>query len=249
MTTNTATNTALGAAVETILTARDGLLVPIGVTPSGEPLIVDLRRHPHLMLAGFAGAGKSTLLRQMVDALELQLGRDGKVLLAEGIRVGVDEAIAEVHGELLRRQHERTSNAARGPVVLCIDDFGVYAEHHQSLETLTMLRRIVNTGRASDVHLLLATQAVTGISGALLMSMSTRIVLGPVGTEHRRLFSEPEWSLVTEAGDRIGSGETGAGLLVDPEGQPATFTPLDDAGSAFTIAAVTVRHRRTRTAR
>lgn len=71
----------------------------------------------------------------MAAALERQVGSNGKVLLVEGIYVGPDDFIAEVHEELLRRRMERTPDPERGPIALCIDDFGVYAEHRMSPKT------------------------------------------------------------------------------------------------------------------
>lgn len=247
MSTNTQT-AAFAATVEKILTSPDDLLAPVGVT-NGEPLVVDLRRSPNVLLAGFAGSGKSTLLRLIAGALELQVGRTGSVVFTEGIGVGMDEAITEVHDELLCRERERTPNEERGPVALCIDDFGVWSEHSPSPESLAMLRRIALTGRGHDVHLVLATQSVTGISTDLLTAMSTRIVLGRVGTEYRRLLSESEWPGVVEAADRVGSGALGEGVLVDAEGQPTAFAPLDPTGESFAAAAATVRLRPTRNAR
>ncbi|EUA41781.1 ftsK/SpoIIIE family protein [Mycobacterium avium subsp. avium 2285 (R)] len=206
-----------------MITNNGILLVPVGSTPDGVQITADLRRHPNLMLAGNAGCGKSTLLRQMAGALERQVGSNGKVLLVEGIYVGPDDFITEVHEELLRRRMERTPDPERGPIALCIDDFGVYAEHRMSPETLNMLRRIANTGRASDVHLLLAAESTVGINTDLLMNMSTRIVLGKVARHVGRLFSEVEWpDVVAESakGDRF------SGVFIGPNGQPTAFTPL-----------------------
>ncbi|SIG31785.1 FtsK/SpoIIIE domain-containing protein [Mycobacteroides abscessus] len=199
------------------------LTVPIGSTPDGDPIAADLRRHPNLMLAGNAGCGKSTLLRQMAGALERQVGSNGKVLLVEGIYAGVDDFIAEVYEELLRSQSERTPDPERGPVVLCIDDFGVYAEHRMPPETLTMLRRIANTGRASDVHLLLATQSTVGINTDLLMAMSARIVMGTVTRHVGRMFSDVQW---LDVAAEAAKGDRFSGLFVGSDGQPTAFTPL-----------------------
>ncbi|WP_124712878.1 hypothetical protein [Mycolicibacterium nivoides] len=201
------------------------LTVPIGSTPDGDPIAVDLRRHPNLTLAGNAGCGKSTLLRQMAGALERQVGSNGKVLLVEGIYAGVEDFIAEVHDELRHRRSERNPDPERGPIALCIDDFGVYAEHRMPPEILTLLRHIANTGRVSDVHLLLATQAVIGISGALLASMSNRIVLGKVTRHIGRMFSNVQWpDVVAEA--ESAKGDRFSGVFIGSDGQPVAFTPL-----------------------
>lgn len=198
------------------------LTVPIGSTPDGDPIAADLRRHPNLMLAGNAGCGKSTLLRQMASALERQVGSNGKVLLVEGIYAGVDDFIAEVYEELLRSQSERTPdpNEDRSSSASMTS---VSTPSTACPETLTMLRRIANTGRASDVHLLLATQSTVGINTDLLMAMSARIVMGTVTRHVGRMFSDVQW---LDVAAEAAKGDRFSGLFVGSDGQPTAFTPL-----------------------
>ncbi|WP_083420720.1 FtsK/SpoIIIE domain-containing protein, partial [Mycolicibacterium llatzerense] len=137
---------------ESLIAARDGVLVPVGVTQEGRPLMLDLRRRPHLLLTGTSGAGKSTLFRLMLRALQVQLGVGGTLILADGkgadmVAVYGDDigqqlsvedasihrAIAYLHDELLRRKRIYKQLVARGlpdkfPVlILCFDEFGAWA--------------------------------------------------------------------------------------------------------------------------
>ncbi|WP_157625851.1 FtsK/SpoIIIE domain-containing protein [Mycobacterium sp. 155] len=137
---------------EALLAARDGILVPVGVTQEGRPLMLDLRRRPHLLLTGTSGAGKSTLFRLMLRALQLQLGVGGTLILADGkgadmVAVygegigqnlsvedaSIHRAIAYLHDELLRRKRIYKKLVARRLpdkfplLVLCFDEFGAWA--------------------------------------------------------------------------------------------------------------------------
>lgn len=132
--------------------AKEGVLVPVGVTRDGRPLMLDLRRRPHLLLTGTSGAGKSTLFRLMLAALQLQLGPGGTLILADGkgadmVAVygegigqqlsvedaSIHRAIAYLNDELLRRKRIYKQLVARGlpdkfPVlILCFDEFGAWA--------------------------------------------------------------------------------------------------------------------------
>lgn len=137
---------------ESLIAARNGVLVPVGVTRDGRPLMLDLRRRPHLLLTGTSGAGKSTLFRLMLAALQLQLGPGGTLILADGkgadmVAVygegigqqlsvedaSIHRAIAYLNDELLRRKRIYKQLVARGlpdkfPVlILCFDEFGAWA--------------------------------------------------------------------------------------------------------------------------
>ncbi|MFV1360721.1 FtsK/SpoIIIE domain-containing protein [Mycolicibacterium fortuitum] len=137
---------------EALYAAREGVLVPIGVDRGGKPLMLDIRRRPHMLITGTSGAGKSTALRLILRALQLQLGTGGMLLLADGkgadmrpvyaANVGqnlsvedasIHRAIAYVHDEMERRKRIYKQLIARGlpenfPVlILCIDELGAWA--------------------------------------------------------------------------------------------------------------------------
>lgn len=137
---------------ESLIAARDGILLPVGVTRDGKPLMIDLRRRPHLLLTGTSGAGKSTLFKLMLSGVQVQLGPLGKMLLTDakgadmrqvyGAGVGqnlsvetasIHRAITYAYDEMERRKVIYKRLVGRGlpdkfPVlILCIDEFGAFA--------------------------------------------------------------------------------------------------------------------------
>lgn len=52
----------------------DGLWIPVGVSPSGQTVFLDLSTLPHLLLAGASGAGKTMLMVTALLALVMRLG-------------------------------------------------------------------------------------------------------------------------------------------------------------------------------
>ncbi|SIN36472.1 FtsK/SpoIIIE domain-containing protein [Mycobacteroides abscessus] len=137
---------------ESLIAARDGVLLPVGVTRDGKPLMIDLRRRPHLLLSGTSGAGKSTLFQLMLRAVQVQLGPLGKMLLTDakgadmrqvyGAGVGqnlsvetasIHRAITYAYDEMERRKVIYKRLIGRGlpdkfPVlIICIDEFGAFA--------------------------------------------------------------------------------------------------------------------------
>lgn len=205
-----------------MITNNDTLTVPVGVTPDGEQLTVDLRRNTSVLVAGIAGSGKSTLLRRMRGALEPQLDA-GLLFHAEGIRANADDVILAARDERRRRMRERRIDDS--PAVLLVDDFGVMCiGRDRSDESVRAIEEIAVKGRAAGVHLVLATQGTEGLSGRLLMNMSTRVVLGRAAHPISRLLSEQERELLADTGiNPIGPGD---GVLIGTDGHPVAFTAL-----------------------
>lgn len=203
-------------------TNNDTLTVPAGVTPDGETLTVDLRRNHAVLVAGIAGSGKSTLLRRMREALEPQL--DAALLFhAEGIRANADAVILAARDELRRRLHSQADDAA--PAALVIDDCGVMCiGRDRSDETVRAVAEISIKGRAAGVHMVLATQGTEGLSGALRMNMSTRILVGRAAHPISLIFSDLERELIADIG--ISPAGPGDGVLIGVDGQPVPFTAL-----------------------
>lgn len=196
-----------------MITNTDTLAVPVGVTPNGEPLTVDLRRDHAVLIAWAAGSGKTVLLRRMREALVRQID-DVRLFHAEGIRPNANAVILAVYEELQQRLRE-PSRIDDGPVVLLVDDFGVLCiGRDRGDELVQAIEEIAVKGRAADVHLVLATQGTEGLSGALLMNMSTRIVLGRLAHPISRIFSSRERELIEATTGT--STHRGDGVLVDP---------------------------------
>lgn len=199
------------------------LTVPVGVTSDGNPVAVDLRRNFAVLVAGIAGSGKSEMLCRMRYALERQLDTD-HLFHAQGIRAGADAVILAARDERRRRMRERRIDDS--PAVLLVDDFGVMCiGRDRSDELVRAIEEIAVKGRAAGVHLVLATQGTEGLGRALLMNLSTRIVVGrlvhPVTTN---VFSDGERELIADAGiTHIGRG---GGVLIGTDGRPTPFAAL-----------------------
>ncbi|SIF25794.1 FtsK/SpoIIIE domain-containing protein [Mycobacteroides abscessus] len=137
---------------ESLIAARDGVLIPFGVDRSGKPLMLDMRKRPHFLITGTSGAGKSTVLRLILRALQMQLGRGGVILLGDGKQAdmvtvyeagvgqnlsvenaSIHRAIAYVHDELERRKKMYKQLVGRKLpqnfplLILCIDELGAWA--------------------------------------------------------------------------------------------------------------------------
>jgi S-DNA-T family DNA segregation ATPase FtsK/SpoIIIE len=52
---------------------KDGLRIPLGVTPEGESVVIDLCVQPHIAIAGATGSGKTMLMVTSLAALVSQL--------------------------------------------------------------------------------------------------------------------------------------------------------------------------------
>ncbi|SIN36461.1 ATP-binding protein [Mycobacteroides abscessus] len=198
------------------------LTVPVGVTPDGETVTVDLCRNAAVLVAGIAGSGKTTMLTLMRSALERQLDTD-HLFHAEGIRATADGVILAAHDEMRHRRQNRVDDAA--PAVLLVDDYGVLCiGRDRSDELVRAIEEIAVKGRAAGVHLIIATQGREGLSGALLMNMSTRVVLGRAAHPITHVFSDLERELIADAD--INSAGPGSGVLVGTDGRPTPFTSL-----------------------
>lgn len=205
-----------------MITNNDTLTVPVGVTPDGETITTDLRRNSAVLVAGIAGSGKTEMLRRMRYALERQI--DTALLFhAEGIRANAGDVILAARDELRRRMRERRIDDS--PAVLAVDDYGVLCiGRDRGDQTVRAVEEISIKGRAVGVHLVLATQGHEGLSGALLMNMSTRIVVGRLVRPITRVFSDGERELITDAD--INSAGPGDGVLIGADGNPVAFTSL-----------------------
>lgn len=189
------------------MTVTTSPTVPIGHTRDGEPVTVDLTRGP-LLIAGSAGSGKSELLRRILAP------QSAPVLLfhADGTRSGVASVTAAGHAEMLRREPD--PERATVPALVIVD--------LPTPEIGPQLRDIALRGRGAGVHLIVATQSLVSIDGALVTQFAHRIVLGRPSVYLRRAFSEPEWEQVKAAA----AGERFSGVLVDADGELTPFAGL-----------------------
>jgi S-DNA-T family DNA segregation ATPase FtsK/SpoIIIE len=234
----------------------------IGRDVSGAPIVADLARMPHLLIAGATGTGKSVALNAllasmlarggpdrfrlvMIDAKRVELAAyAGIAHLARPIATEVAEAeaslayllgIMESRYELLQRHGARSVGDLVRPVpryVVVVDEL---ADLVMSSKTIgESLVRLAQKSRAAGIHLVLATQrpSTDVISGLLKANVPARIALAVASNVDSRV-------ILDEAGaeDLLGRGD----MLYKP---PWLLEPVRVQGAMVTdaeIAAIVAR--------
>lgn len=217
--------------------ARSRLKLPIvlGRDVSGRPVVVDLARMPHLLIAGATGAGKSVCLNAVITCLLLQMTPDElRLVMIDPKRVelssynGIPHLQSPVVTEmdrvvgLLRKaveEMERRYDLLQRLGVRNLDGYHQRCQREARLERLPylvlivdeladlmmtapeevegQLCRLAQMGRATGIHLILATQrpsvdVVTGlikanfpsrIAFAVSSQIDSRVILDSPGAE------------------------------------------------------------------
>ncbi|WP_430784654.1 type VII secretion protein EccCb [Actinoplanes sp. G11-F43] len=158
---------------------RDRLRVPIGTTPDGEPVELDLTEGPHGLIIGATGSGKSELLRTVIAGLAVTHApsdlnfflidfRGGETfdpaggLPHTGAVAGhliadlpeIERVRAALAGELHRRRDPR--GGPRPRLLVAVEDFTDLLETRPDLVDLFL--EIARDGADLGVHLLLSGQ-------------------------------------------------------------------------------------------
>ncbi len=191
---------------------KSKLAFPLGKGSGGEPVVADLARMPHLLVAGSTGSGKSVFINSLITSLITRATpEDLRFVMIDPKRVeltiynGIPHLITPViidtpkvvnalhwmvqqmeeRLELLAREgarditsyNEKTGDERRMPyLVLIVDELadlmmtaGKAVEHG--------LVRLAQMGRATGIHLVVATQrpSVNVITGLIKANFPTRI--------------------------------------------------------------------------
>ncbi len=212
--------------------AAGGLPVALGQATAGEPVIIDLLKMPHLLIAGATGSGKSVCINTILASILLsQRPDDVRLMLVDPKRVeltpynGVphlvtpvvvdpDRVVRLLRGaiqEMLRRYqllegagvrnvqaYNRSAKATEHMpyLVICIDELADLMMT-SAFEVEQGICRLAQLGRATGIHLVVATQrpsvdVVTGlikanfpsrISFAVASQVDSRTILDAVGAE------------------------------------------------------------------
>ena len=212
--------------------AGGGLPVVLGQATAGEPVIIDLLKMPHLLIAGATGSGKSVCINTILASILLsQRPDDVRLMLVDPKRVeltpynGVphlvtpvvvdpDRVVRLLRGavqEMLRRYqllegagvrnvqaYNRSAKATEHIpyLVICIDELADLMMT-SAFEVEQGICRLAQLGRATGIHLVVATQrpsvdVVTGlikanfpsrISFAVASQVDSRTILDTVGAE------------------------------------------------------------------
>jgi DNA segregation ATPase FtsK/SpoIIIE, S-DNA-T family len=192
--------------------SKSKLTLGLGKDISGVPVIADLAKMPHLLVAGATGAGKSVSINSMVMSilykatpaevkmlmvdpklLELSAYEDIPHLISPVITSPklASEALKKMVIEMERRYRVLAEKAARN-----IDSFNLQAHDEEQLPYIVIIideladlmftaptdvedsiTRLAQMGRASGIHLILATQrpSVDVITGIIKANFPARI--------------------------------------------------------------------------
>ena len=192
--------------------SKSKLTLGLGKDISGIPVIADLSKMPHLLVAGATGAGKSVSINSMVMSilykatpaevkmlmvdpklLELSAYEDIPHLISPVITSpkAASEALKKMVIEMERRYRVLAERAARN-----IDGFNLQARDEERLPYIVIIideladlmftapsdvedsiTRLAQMGRASGIHLILATQrpSVDVITGIIKANFPARI--------------------------------------------------------------------------
>ncbi len=211
---------------------KGGLTVGLGQGSGGEPVVSDLRRLPHLLIAGATGSGKSVCMNTLILSLACKESPEKvRMLLIDPKRVeltpynGLPHLMAPVVvdpeesvrvlkgviGEMNRRYRRMEELGVRNIegyhnhpqaleampyLVIAVDELAdlMMTSSHEVEQTLT---RLAQLGRATGIHLIVATQrpsvnVVTGlikanipsrISFAVVSQVDSRTILDAAGAE------------------------------------------------------------------
>ena len=216
----------------TDINSDNGLGLALGQGSGGEPVVTNLRKLPHLLIAGATGSGKSVCINTIIVSLISQVPPENlRMLLIDPKRVELtpfnglphlvcpvlvdsDQAVNALKGmlrEMFRRYrlmeelsvrnidgyhaHPRASEALPY-IVIAVDELAdlMMSDSYNVERTLT---RLAQLGRATGIHLVVATQrpsvdVVTGlikanfpsrISFAVVSQVDSRTILDTVGAE------------------------------------------------------------------
>ena len=241
------------------LAEKGGLPIALGEDTAGEPVAVDLKSLPHLLIAGATGSGKSVCINTVITSMLLTNTPERlRLLMVDPKRVeltpfnGIPHLVAPVItdanevlpalkamvAEMFRRYqlmeelgvrniegYNRKASERMPFLVLVIDELAdmMMVAAYESEQAAV---RLAQLGRATGVHLVLATQrpsvnVVTGLikaniparaAFAVASQVDSRVVLDGVGAE--RLLGKGDMLFLSQEAPRARRVQ---GTLVDDE--------------------------------
>ena len=178
----------------------------LGATPGGKIITLDLKKAPHVLIAGVTGAGKSVLLNTIICSLlykqtpascEIIMIDPKRVELTpynnlKHLRTPVIKGVENVPGVLswliaemekrykyLERKHLKNIDGTKiKPIFIFIDELAdLMLQDKKHIEP--SLIRIAQLGRAAGIHLIIATQRPSKevVTGLLKANIPTKICL------------------------------------------------------------------------
>lgn len=149
----------------------------IGLSQTGEPIVFDITKNPHLLIGGATGSGKSTLLHNLIFNILKYSEAELLIIDTKGVefnsyttlnkRATVINTIndsREVLNYLIYTMEKRFNilkndpNKLFKPIIFLIDEFADLIMQFQSKDLNILLCRILQKCRAANIYGILATQ-------------------------------------------------------------------------------------------
>ena len=169
--------------------------IAIGKNAVGEPVILDLDRAPHILLAGACGTGKSTCVDSMIVSMikkftpdklqfvmfdpkivELDIFRDLPHLQipivndAEKFAAVLHKIADEIDKRLAMPSDEKFPR-----LVIVIDELAALLTGKDEITVATDIARIALTGRKVGIHLIISTRHPVDIPVVILANIPTKL--------------------------------------------------------------------------
>ena len=197
----------------------DGLLLLLGADDNGKRVYTDLRKAPHILVAGTTGSGKSEMLHTFIASLvyrrvqnpceiiiidpkrsefSIYEDKNGVYLITEA-----SEAVAmlkkccdlmEERYSLIQRNHckdiAQLNDPSILPIVVVVDELADLMMKDSSVEEYIV--RLAQKARACGIHLILGTQSPRKdvITGLIKGNIPTRIALHTSSSLESRIIME-----------------------------------------------------------
>jgi S-DNA-T family DNA segregation ATPase FtsK/SpoIIIE len=179
----------------------------IGKTVSEQPVILDLAKAPHILIAGTTGSGKSVLLHNIIASLfeykkianldlylsdpkyiEFKKYNNNSLVVnnLEGTQWLLDSLVKKMENNY----HLLASGETIDPSVFIIDEFADLSAQDKSKTFMNQICRLAQKARAAKIHLVLATQrpSVKVISGDVKANFPTKIACRTVNATDSRVI-------------------------------------------------------------
>ncbi|MBE6356579.1 MAG: DNA translocase FtsK [Lentisphaerae bacterium] len=167
----------------------------IGRNTVGEPVIIDLDRAPHILLAGACGTGKSVCINSMIGSMikkfspnELKFVMfDPKIVELDFFRdlphlqmpiVNDAEKFATVLHKIADEMDQRLampSDEKFPPLVIIIDELADLLTGEDKIAVETDIARIAQKGRKVGIHLIISTRHPVDIPVVILANIPTKL--------------------------------------------------------------------------